>query len=226
MKRFLLLTALAIGTSAFSNATVIALADGENPEVGDNFQLLRTWNLGGGLTMEVRAFRFDGTSFAQAGTTQFGVGNIGLGVCTNTSADECDFNEWQIDNNGNDDYVLFTFSAPVNIGNIVIKQTTFTADSDAAYYFQAAAAVAPSASWSLTPNAGPNMGPGDSRSINIGAAGVRTLLFGTGSGSNDYFKLFSIDVTRSTVPEPGSFVLIGAGLVGLGVLRRRQKQSK
>lgn len=221
MKRFLLLTALAIGTSAFSNAAVITLADGESPELGDNYQVLRTWNLGGGLTMEVRGFRLNGT-FTQAGTTQFGLGTIGLGVCTNTSADACNFNEWQVDNNSGDDFVLFTFSAPVNIGNVVIRQTTFDADSDVAYYSQAAAAITPSTGWGLTTNLGPILEPGDSRSINLGATGVRTLLFGTPSGFDDYFKLVSIEVTA--VPEPGSFVLIGAGLVGLGALRRRQKK--
>lgn len=220
--------------STMATATTISFADGETPEVSNGFQALRTWAIPGG-TVEVRAFRFDGSAFNAAGTTQFGVSNIGLGVCTDTPADACSLVDWQIDNGsdtgsnpGDNDFVLLTFSIPVNIGDVTIRQTSLVFDSDVAYYSQADAAIAPSTSWALTTNDGPFMGPGDFRTINIGASQVTTLLLGTPAGTFDYWTLYSIDVDNSTtnvVPEPGPFVLIGAGLVSIGFLRRRRQRS-
>jgi hypothetical protein len=236
MKKLLPLVCLGIAISTMATATTISFADGETPEAGDGFQnnaTFRVWNIPGIGIVEVRAFRYNGSTFTAAGTTQFGASNIGLGVCTDTLADPCFFNEWQIDNGsfsgllpGASDFVLFTFSVPVDIASVVIRQTTFFADSDVAYYSQAAAAIAPSTSWGLTPDGGPFMGPGDSRTIDINATNVQTLLFGTPSGSDDYWKLGSMDITSSSTqtPEPGSLVLIGAGLVGVGALRHWRKR--
>ncbi len=217
-------------------AATIQLNDGETSPSPDqdgpvSNSTPRTWNLGGGITFQVRAFSLNTLTnpdtINAAQTTQFGVGSIGLGVCS--TGEDCTFNEWQIDNNGQDEFVLFTFSAPVNIANLVIHQTTQSYDSDTSWYAQTAAATTPSLSW-FNQNVvnGPTMNPGDSRTITINANNVQTLLFGAPSnmGNNDYFKLFSIEATAASAPEPGSMALLGSGLIGLGVAARRRAGRK
>ncbi len=217
-------------------AAVITLADGESSPTPDTDGPVsnttpRIWNLGGGLTMTVRAFSLatDGLSFNNASTTQFGPGAgggvYGLGVCA--SDDQCTFDEWQVDNNGRDNFVLFTFNMPVNIATVAIRQSTATHDSDTAWFASTTAAITPSLSW-FNQNVvnGPTMNPDTTRNVAIGANGVQSLLFGAPSnrGDNDYFKIWSVDATASA-PEPGSMMMLGSGLLGLGIVARRRRKK-
>jgi hypothetical protein len=236
----LILCALLAGASI--QAAPIVLADGElNENVTlDGSQASRTWDVGSGITMTVQAFSLFGSTFNAANTTQFGsnlgseaanTANLGLGVCGTTEL--CFFNEWQVDNTtpGGRDFVLFSFSAPVDIGSVVIRQTTITADSDAGYA-SGNGQTLNQLLLSLVANSGPALNPGQSRSVNVGAANVTQLLFGTlGTDLDDFFKLYSIDVTASVIPpppvseapEPASMAMLGAGLLGLGLVARRRK---
>lgn len=203
MKKFLML-AVCASISAFGTS----LADGEQGESTsrDGQQALRTWDLGGGLTMSVRAFQLIGSSFSSANTTQFGtnafsevagVANLGLGVCGGSEA--CDFNQWQIDNAspGGRDFVLFTFSSAVNLVNFTVRQTNSSLfDSDWAYFYSASAITTAGGLNGATSNgsslvnvnggnmrANANGGPEfDTRTIS-GANGVRSILIGAGTRS-------------------------------------------
>ncbi len=238
MKRILFCSLLA---AASLNATPIVLADGEINEFSslDGQQSTRIWDLGSGVMMTVQAFSLIGSTFTSATTTQFGsnapgelaaVGTLGLGMCGSTEV--CWFNQWQIDNTdpGGRDFLLFTFSSPVNLGGLVIRQTTINnTDSDAGYATGTGNTLAALLS-GLTTSAGPNMNVGDSRTVQINANNVTQLLFGTlGTDRDDFFKAYSLDVTLaelppppvSDAPEPATFALLGGALSLLGLMRRR-----
>jgi hypothetical protein len=48
---------------------------------------------------------------------------------------------------------------------------------------------------------------------------------GTGYVANDYTAYWDNAVAAAAVPEPGTLTLIGAGLAGIGVMRRRRKAA-
>ncbi len=234
MKKVLLLTMCA-ALSSFG--TSLMTGDNQTSGLTNN---TRVWDLGGGLTMSVKGFEYLGTPavFADAGTTHFGETNRGLGVCG--PAESCSFNQWQIDNAdpGGRDFVLFTFNKPVDFIDVTMAQTTITADSDWAWAksnLQLTTAAQLNGLTLTTVLENPmNAGQSHTRSI-AGAVGVQSILIGVGPldasctasaiANCDLFKLTSINVKLSATPEPGSMALLGAGLLGLGIVERRRRKA-
>jgi PEP-CTERM motif-containing protein len=58
--------------------------------------------------------------------------------------------------------------------------------------------------------------------FNMSAATIQTTLLGDGSITSTYSGQFSVTSDTSSVPEPAILSLLGLGLVGLGVLRRKK----
>lgn len=155
-------------------------------------------------------------------------GGAGLGVCDREEG--CGSPDHQVDNVGRENFVLVTFSSPVtNVSFVIDPYGTY--DRDVSYWVGTGATpnlngatLVSLASLGFGPQVNDNASPSSSaRTVNV-AGTFSYVLFGAqvGPDTDDFFKIRS--VTASAIPEPGSAVLVGAGLLGLSLVARRRRR--
>jgi hypothetical protein len=164
-------------------------------------------------------------SFQAAALDEYSGTNLGLGVCTEAQlTSSCTPPYHEVNDSGQFDLVLFSFSQPVTSVTFVVNPVC-DCNTDATYYLNTGS---PSGKTLVALGTGTNSNETTAaiqRTITIsGLDNVTSILFGTStSGDNNFFKIGSLSVTEGTVPEPATFGLAGMALVGLGLIGRRRK---
>jgi hypothetical protein len=187
----------------------------------------------GGITVTATAWSY--LSSFQPGA--LGRWNQGLGVCGQSelsSPGGCTSPEHEVDNDGYRDFVLFTFSSPVDPLTMTIT-TVSDDDLDVSYYvgtLNLPADKLQNDTLALLATRGfvarldsDYSGSADSRSVAMTSGFVTGLLFGAREGSNnDGFKIASLTVDKPnlTVPEPASMLMFGFAALGIAPRLRRR----
>lgn len=220
--RSVLISLFLLGTSSFAQALTwdfTGFHDGEGT-IGNS----RTF-IAEGITVTATAWSYTSNGFEQARLGQWG---IGLGVCSVEEA--CGDPLHQVDNAGQNEYVLFQFSEAVIPVTVEIAPYG-TYDRDVSYW--TGTGVLPAnlldgetygslSSLGFFPriDSDGTVASYLSRDVSISSPAATALLFGPKylGGEDDYFKIRSI----SAVPEPTSLFLLTLGLFGLiGIHTRR-----
>ena len=151
----------------------------------------------------------------------------GLGVCS--EFDRCRQPNHAVDNNSGKDFVLFRFSGLVD----PYRMTLGWASGDADVQYWVGIEKMPALQGLLIGNladegfASYNLDEGDgTRSFNLlGSTGFSLLVAGQLSEYNDYFKIERLKLEvlpEDEVPEPATFGLVGASILGLVWIRRKR----
>jgi hypothetical protein len=199
------------------------------------------------VTVTYAARSSSGNGNGMANATLGNYGGSGYGV---SHPGENGSPQHAIDNHGRIDSVLVQFSAPVRLTSVTFGWAWSGSSNDTDFSVVYSTGTVPCLN-AASYNALLNCGGGNSWNVlnnyNSSGTGLKNLgndrifarhwlvaaygafgsdCVGNSSSSHcdsgdDYFKLSSVGFVEQ-VPEPGSLVLLGVGLVGLGLGRRRR----
>jgi hypothetical protein len=225
-------TAQAVSITHTWNFHTACYATGKCNDTLEPVGNVRTAPSDNALDVKVSAYAFTGGTGAaiDAWLAQYLNTNGGLGV-THASGDA-----HTIDNIGYADFVVFEFSAPVNVTGYYLNK--FNQDADSTWYVGNLAAgfdftgktLAQLNALGLTTGANSWSSPGNTNpleTISTGVFGNYLILAASfaPTDKDDTFKIRSITAIQYTpdpVPEPGTILLVGTGLVALGWGARKQ----
>jgi len=220
--------AMAVAPSAHASPIVFSYTGGNLGQgtLGNNIVETNS-----GETVTATAWSVTGsgdTTFQTGALGQYS--GLGLGDCNQDElAVGCSAPQHEVDDNGQDDFVLFTFSTPVTSVTITIDPVC-DCDTNASYYVgKGLNPLGDTLAQLGTVTNSNQISPDVTRSITLSGlgTGVTSILFGAStSGTDNYFKIESLSVTEgATAPEPATFGLAGAALIGLGVIRRKSRRA-
>jgi hypothetical protein len=166
-----------------------------------------------------------GATFQAAALDDYAGAGFGLGVCTAAQlASTCNAPFHEVNDSAQYDFVLFTFSQAVNTVAITVNPVCncFTDDS---YFVGTGSPSGKTLAGLGTETTSDGNAQNVQRVITIsGLNGATSLLFGTSTDeSNNYFKIGGLSATVAA-PEPASFGLAGLALIGLGVMRFKNRK--
>ncbi|MFD2255956.1 PEP-CTERM sorting domain-containing protein [Luteolibacter algae] len=231
--------------------TLIALAAGlvvasSLPVFGQSI----TWNLGGSSNVTstggTKSFTVNGVKVTASAwsytkgsnnnaleASKLGQWSPGLGVINN---EENGSSPWhQVDNEGQNDFILFTFDTLVDVESVKIQASPGPYDQDVSYWvgntnssnlngvtYSGLSALGFLGEQQENGNSTSNA---KNVSINSPSSGVNAILFGPKTGlvsDSRYIDAFKINsITASVVPEPSTALLSVLGVLGICARRRR-----
>jgi len=161
--------------------------------------------------------------------------SVGIGVC-DTQESTCGSPEHQVDNNQQLDFVLFSFSAPVNSVSFTVTPSG-SYDTDVTFYTRVlstafnlvGSSVGNITSLGFTQGGNDTANIGVAHTFTIAGSGLTSVIIAAKVSGNDsyldYFKITSMDASTSGVPEPSTMAMLGGALCSLGLFRRFKKSK-
>ena len=195
-----------------------------------------------GITVSVSGWGLTGNSMttfqaAQVLSTAYGLGSCNQGEGVNCTGDP------RLDNVGQREFLLFQFSAPVDLKQIVIDPKD-TFDRDVSYWvgtYQTGGLTGKGLSGLSGLGFGslqsrPNSASSSPLTLSLTGNSVTSLLFGaqaalttcststTDPGCDRFYIKSLTDDPVVATPEPGTLLLLGSGLVGVAAFGRRLRK--